>query len=74
MRHQNVDVNGCRHLEVQRVEWNKVMFTDESSQGLRNALHAAWDNLTPDVFRHYVNSMRQRIIVVLANQGGHTRY
>lgn len=43
-------------------------------QDLENALQAAWNNLTPDVIRRYVNSMRRRIRAVLASQGGHTRY
>lgn len=43
-------------------------------QQMQNALQNAWNNLTQDVIRRYVNSMRRRIRAVIASRGGYTRY
>ncbi len=43
-------------------------------QELENALQIEWNNITPRVVQRYVNSMRRRIVQVIRNNGGHTRY
>lgn len=43
-------------------------------QELEQALRVEWNSIPPLVVQRYVNSMRRRIVQVIRQHGGHTRY
>ncbi|GAB0099100.1 Tc1-like transposase, DDE domain [Sergentomyia squamirostris] len=43
-------------------------------QELKAAITAEWRNISPDILQRLVNSMKNRLIEVIQNNGGHTHY
>ena len=67
------DLNPIEHIwdKLGKDIWNQQI---SNIRDLETALQGAWASLTPNVIQRYVNSMRRRLLAVLASRGGHKRY
>ncbi|KAL4224672.1 hypothetical protein ACF0H5_015369 [Mactra antiquata] len=68
------DLNPIEHIwdEIGRRARNNHQIN--SIHDLRQALLLEWQAIPNDVIRHYVNSMRRRILACINSNGSHTRY
>ena len=60
-----------KRFQLFLLNWPSIVHSKES---LWLELRKAWDNVSVDVLRKYIDTMPERCAAVIAAKGGHTKY